>query len=268
VVEPARPISPDKAPIISCIDWACEVIPSAALLLAKSKHDVQVKRQFSPAQMRDLARNYQKTIRGIGIPDDPWLQLTGAVEMVLDSWNTPKTKEYRALMDVSDSWGTAVIIQAMVFGNKKKENFDAFVESLEMTKSIVGKGIGVSGSALAGRAVFSVANINRLRREKPGTPLILIRQDTVPEDIKEISQADGLLTARGGQTSHASLVALRLDKTCVVGCKNLKVYESEERCEIGGHIIRCGDPISIDGRKGLFLRGMHPLKEEVHNLPI
>ncbi len=66
--------------------------------------------------------------------------------------------------------------------------------------------------------------------------MIFIRQDTVPEDIKEISQADGLLTARGGQTSHASLVALRLDKTCVVGCKNLKVYETEERCEIGGQV--------------------------------
>ena len=151
---------------------------------------------------------------------------------------------------------------------KKKENFDAFVESLEMNKAILGKGIGVSGSALAGRAVFSVANINRLRQEEPGTPLILIRQDTVPEDIKEISQADALLTARGGQTSHASLVALRLDKTCVVGCKNLKVFESEERCEISGHTIRCGDPISIDGRKGLFLKGMHPLKKEVHILPI
>jgi len=352
---------------------------------AKAKHDVQVKRQFSPEQMRELALNYQKTIRGIGIgiPDDPWLQLTGAIEMVLDSWNTPKTKEYRALMDVSDAWGTAVIIQAMVFGNtspesgsgvlftahpyrkvrrvalwgdyatedqgedivsglvttypvsveqaeldgrskdlslerrfpkiyqrlrdiardlvyekqwnpqdieftfegpeaedlfmlqsrdmitiKKKENFDAFVESMEMNKAILGKGIGVSGSALAGRAVFTVAHINRLRQEDPGTPLILIRQDTVPEDIKEISQADGLLTARGGQTSHASLVALRLDKTCIVGCKNLKVYETEERCEIGGHTIRFGDPISIDGRKGLFLRGIHPLKKEVHILPI
>jgi pyruvate,orthophosphate dikinase len=50
------------------------------------------------------------------------LQLTGAIEMVLDSWNTPQTKEYRALMDVSDSWGTAVIIQAMVFGNKNPES--------------------------------------------------------------------------------------------------------------------------------------------------
>jgi len=352
---------------------------------AKAKHDVQVKRQFSPDQMRELALEYQKTIRGIGIgiPDDPWLQLTGAIEMVLDSWNTPKTKEYRGLMDVSDAWGTAVIIQAMVFGNnsteagsgvlftahpyrkvrrvalwgdyatadqgedivsglvttypisveqaeldgrskelslerrfpkiyqglrdiardlvyekgwnpqdieftfegpeaddifilqsrdmitiKKKENFDAFVDSLEMNKAILGKGIGVSGSALSGRAVFTVAHINQLRKEDPGTALILIRQDTVPEDIKEISQADGLLTARGGQTSHASLVALRLDKTCIVGCKNLKVYEAEERCEISGHVIRFGDPISIDGRKGLFLRGIHPLKKEVHILPI
>nr|MDA8159672.1 PEP-utilizing enzyme [Desulfobacteraceae bacterium] len=326
---------------------------------AKARHDVQVKRQFSPEQMRDLALNYQKAIRGIGIgiPDDPWLQLTGAIETVLDSWDTPKTKEFRALMDVSDAWGTAVIIQAMVFGNhsqesgsgvlftahpyrkvrrvalwgdyapadqgedivsglvttypisveqaeidgrskdlslerrfpnvyqrlrdiardlvyekqwnpqdieftfegpeaedlfilqtrdmitiKKQENFDTFADSPETSKSILGKGIGVSGSALAGRAVFSVANIARLRQEDPGTPLILIRQDTVPEDIKEISKADGLLTARGGQTSHASLVALRLDKTCVVGCKNLKVYEAEERCEISGQVIRFGDP--------------------------
>lgn len=352
---------------------------------AKAKHDVQIKRQFTPAQMKDLALNYQKTIRGIGIgiPDDPWLQLIAALEMVLNSWDTAKTKSYRTLMDVSDSWGTAVIIQAMVFGNlsaeagsgvlftahpyrkvrrvalwgdyapgdqgedivsglvttypisveqaeidgrskdfalerrfphiyqrlrdiarelvyekhwnpqdieftfegpeaddlyilqtrdmitiKKKENFDAFIDSLEMTKAIIGTGIGVSGSALAGRAVFTVDNITRLRQEDPKSALILVRQDTVPEDIKEISMADGLVTARGGQTSHASVVALRLDKTCVVGCKNLKVYETEERCEISGHIIRFGDQICIDGRKGLFLLGTHPIKKEVHILPI
>jgi pyruvate,orthophosphate dikinase len=151
---------------------------------------------------------------------------------------------------------------------KKKENFDAFQESPAMSKSVLGKGIGVSGSALSGRAVFTVDNINRLRQEDPHTPLILVRQDTVPEDIKEISLADGLLTARGGQTSHASIVALRLDKTCVVGCKNLKVFETEERCEISGRQIRFGDPIAIDGRKGLFLRGTHPIKKEMHILPI
>lgn len=352
---------------------------------AKQRHGVKVKSQFSPEQMMELALNYQKQIRnlGIGIPDDPWLQLTGAVEMVLNSWDAVKTKGYRSLMGVSDAWGTAVIVQAMVFGNlgvesgsgvvftahpyrkvrrvalwgdyalgdqgedivgglvttfpisveqaeidgrpvefalerkspevyekllsiardlvytkewnpqemeftfegpkssdlyilqtrdmitiKKKERFHVFENEELLAGDILGKGIGVSGSALSGLAVFNEKNIRDLREEKPGVPLILIRQDTVPEDIKEISQSDGLLTARGGQTSHASVVTLRLEKTCVVGCHLLHVYESEARCVIGEHTINFGDEISIDGRRGLFLQGRHEVKEEVHILPI
>jgi pyruvate, orthophosphate dikinase len=351
---------------------------------AKARHGVSVKRQFAPAQMKELALDYQRTIRsvGIGIPEDPWLQLTGALEMVLDSWNANKTRDYRSLMDMSEAWGTAVIIQAMVFGNldenagsgvvftahpyrkvrrvalwgdyapgdqgedivsglvatypisveqaeldgrseenslerrfpeiykgllalarelvyekgwnpqeieftfesprsedlyilqtrdmitiKKAESFDVFADPVA-PEAILGKGIGVSGSALAGKAVFTADNIRQLRRQEPDTPLILIRQDTVPEDIKEISMAEGLLTARGGQTSHASVVAIRLEKTCVVGCNALKVFENEERCEIDGQVIRFGDPVSIDGRKGVFLKGMHPVRKEVHILPI
>ena len=79
---------------------------------------------------------------------------------------------------------------------------------------------------------------------------------------------DGLLTARGGQTSHASVVTLRLEKTCAVGCNALKVYETEERAEIAGQEIKFGDEISIDGRKGLFLKGSHPVRKEIHILPI
>ena len=143
------------------------------------------------------------------------------------------------------------------------------LESLfDLGRHILGKGIGVSGSALAGRAVFTAANIRQLRSEDPQSALILIRQDTVPEDIKEISLADGLLTSRGGQTSHAAVVATRLEKTCVVGCNALKVVETGEYCEINGQVIRMGDPVSIDGRKGLFLLGRHPVKNEVHILPI
>jgi pyruvate,orthophosphate dikinase len=350
---------------------------------AKARHGVAIKRQFTPAQMRELALEYQQKIiaNQIVIPDDPWLQLVGAVDLVLQSWNTAKTREYRSLMDVSDSWGTAVIVQAMVFGNlgvasgsgvvftahpyrkvrrvalwgdyavgvqgedivsglvatypvsveqaeldgrsaemamevrfpevynklldisrelvyekrwnpqeieftfegpraedfyllqtrdmitiKKKESFQVFACDIE--PHILGYCIGVSGSAMSGRAVFTADNIRQLRREDPNTPLILIRQDTVPEDIKEIALVDGLLTARGGQTSHASVVTLRLEKTCAVGCNALKVYESEERAEIGGQEIRFGDAISIDGRKGLLLKGTYPIRKEVHILPI
>jgi pyruvate,orthophosphate dikinase len=350
---------------------------------AKVKYGVKIKMQFTPAQMRELALEYQKIIvaNHIVIPEDPWLQLIGAVEMVLQSWDTEKTQEYRSLMDVSEYWGTAVIVQAMVFGNiggesgsgvvftahpyrkvrrvalwgdygvgvqgedivsglvatypvsveqaeldgraaemamevkfpavynrlleisrelvyekhwnpqeieftfegpraedfyllqtrdmitiKKKESFLVFAG--DITPDILGHGIGVSGSAMSGRAVFSAENIRQLRKDDPQTSLILIRQDTVPEDIKEIAMVDGLLTARGGQTSHASVVALRLEKTCAVGCNALKVYESEERAEIGGQVIKFGDAISIDGRKGLLVKGAHPIGKEIHILPI
>lgn len=81
-----------------------------------------------------------------------------------------------------------------------------------------------------------------------------------------ISQTDGLLTSRGGQTSHASVVAVRLEKTCVVGCKSLRVYE--RYCEINGQRIESGDHVSIDGRSGLVLIGSHAVREEMHILPI
>jgi pyruvate, orthophosphate dikinase len=352
---------------------------------AKARHQVSLKRHFSPEQMRDLALSYQKLIRkrGLGIPDDPWLQLVNAIELVLDSWDTDKAIDYRKIMDVSDAWGTAVIVQAMVFGNrsdkagsgvvftahpyrkvqrvalwgdyaygdqgedivsglvtscavsveqaqldgraveetlerrfpaiyarllaisrelvyekrwnpqeieftfegpepddlyllqtrdmitiKKKEHLNVFVESGELEESYLGQGVGVSGSALSGLAVFTEENINELRRRSPKVPLILIRQDTVPEDIKVINMADGLLTSRGGQTSHASVVAVRLEKTCVVGCKLLRVYETGQYCEIGGHRIGFGDAVSIDGRTGSVLRGLHTTREEFHILPI
>jgi pyruvate,orthophosphate dikinase len=151
---------------------------------------------------------------------------------------------------------------------KKKERFYVFQNEDQLADYILGKGIGVSGSALSGLAVFNEKNVRDLREKHPDMPLILIRQDTVPEDVKEIAMADGLLTSRGGQTSHASVVALRLEKTCVVGCHALQVYEAEERCVIGGRVIRLGDPVAIDGRKGLFLHGLHEVKVEVHILPI
>ena len=149
---------------------------------------------------------------------------------------------------------------------KQKEHFSVFVEAEELAEAVLGKGIGVSGSALSGKAVFTEEDIARLRTEEPETPLILIRQDTVPEDITVISLADGLLTSRGGQTSHASVVAVRLEKTCVVGCRQLRVYE--RHCEINGHRIEFGDHVSIDGRSGIVLKGHHPIREEMHILPI
>jgi len=131
----------------------------------------------------------------------------------------------------------------------------SFDTSSEDTMAFIGHGIGVSGGAMSGRVVFSLEEIHKWRQKEPGTALILVRNDTVPDDIQEIYEADGLLTARGGSTSHAAIVAHRLDKTCVVGCPNLICAEKERRCAFDRNGLRSGDWISIDGAEGSVYLG-------------
>jgi pyruvate,orthophosphate dikinase len=126
---------------------------------------------------------------------------------------------------------------------------------------VLGHGIGVSGGAMAGRVVFTLEEIETWRKAEPGTALILVRGDTVPDDIKEIFAADGLLTARGGLTSHAAVVAHRLDKTCVVGCGDMVCNERDKKCLFGPVQLGSGDPISLDGQEGSVYQGLIPVKE-------
>lgn len=146
---------------------------------------------------------------------------------------------------------------------EERPRVQVFENPEELSRYFLGKGIGVAGGALSGRVVFDLEDIRRMRQEDPEAPLILLRYDTVPDDIKEISQADGLLTARGGQTSHAAIVASRLGKTCVVGCEVMAIDEENKRARFNGYTVRLGDWISIDGLKGNVYLGKHPVKEVV-----
>lgn len=128
-------------------------------------------------------------------------------------------------------------------------------------KRFLGHGIGVSGGAMSGRAVFSLEEIDLWRSREPGTSLILIRGDTVPDDIREIFAADGLLTARGGVTSHAAVTAHRMGKTCVVGCEDLICNESERIFIFHHAVVKSGDYISLDGRGGSVYLGEMKVKE-------
>lgn len=125
----------------------------------------------------------------------------------------------------------------------------------------LGHGIGVSGGAMSGRIVFSLDEIYKWKHLEPDNFLVLIRSDTVPDDILEIDAADGLLTARGGLTSHAAVVAHRLGKTCVVGCGNLMCNEKERRCVVSKKVIKSGDYISIDGREGSVYYGAMKIRK-------
>ena len=126
----------------------------------------------------------------------------------------------------------------------------------------LGHGIGIGGGALTGRVVFSLEEIDEWRKEEPETNLILARSDTVPDDIREIYAADGLLTARGGVTSHASVVAHRLGKTCVVCVGELVCNEKQKSFTLRDRCLTSGDFISIDGREGSVYLGKLKINEE------
>ncbi len=350
----------------------------------KARHGVEKKRQFTGHQMREMALAYKKALedRNIRIEEDPWAQLETAIHRVIYSWDSGKARDYREIMGISDDWGTAVIVQAMVFGNlgpdagsgvlftanptkrmrrvvlwgdytamnqgedivaglvttypisreqreesgrygeptleeefpeiyralegvckmlvydkgwnpqeieftfegpdpdslyilqtrdmvtmRRSETMPVFVASTDLHEHYLGKGTGVSGGALSGRAVFTLEEIHRWRKREPETPLILIRSDTVPDDIKEISLSDGLLTAKGGQTSHAAIVALRLGKTCVVGTGGLRLLSEKGPCKIHDVVIREGDFLSMDGRGGSIYLGRHPVEHKTLGPP-
>ncbi|MBN1841816.1 MAG: hypothetical protein JW883_05985 [Deltaproteobacteria bacterium] len=342
----------------------------------KVRYAVDRKREFTPEQMRETALAYRQTLSAAGVVliDDPHEQLFQAIRQVSYSWNSDKARTYRDIMGISDDWGTAVIVQCMIYGNlhhqagsgvvfthkphasldkitlwgdyttgnqgedvvsglvrtdsvsleqkiaqgrdqdhaleevfpeifgalrevskslvyqkgwsaqeieftfegptadklyilqsrdmivSQEKRQPAFVPSSKLKGDLLTKGVGVSGGALNGRAVFSLDHISHFRSLEPETRLILIRFDTVPDDIREISAADGLLTSRGGATSHASIVAHQLEKTCVVGCSNLMVYEKAGYGIVSDHTIQRGDFLSIDGRNGFVYKGQHEIQ--------
>ncbi len=342
---------------------------SAVMDRYKRKYGRTVKREFSPMEIRELSRAYREVLRAhsIEFSESPREQLFTAIRLVVESWESAKARTYREIMMLSDNWGTAVSVQAMVFGNldthsgagvlfthdprtsedkvepvgdftwgnqgedvvgglvktlpiserqriregketsleaifprvyKKlleisrklvyenhwapqeleftfqgeseegvyvlqarnmtpriKRCYPVFKKSEELKSSYLGSGIGVSGGAISGLAAFDLESIERIKKERPDKAVILIRSDTVPDDIHEISVADGVLTAKGGATSHAAIVAHRLGKTCVVGLSRMRVRDSEKTCIIDGYSVKAGDAISLDGRSGAVYSG-------------
>lgn len=148
------------------------------------------------------------------------------------------------------------LLQSRDMAMRERKRVFTFDLDGKTKESLLGHGIGVSGGAMSGRIVFSLQEIDKWRTKEPDTSLILVRGDTVPDDIREIYAADGLLTARGGVTSHAAVVAHGLGKTCVVGCGNLICNETAKNCMFNQALFKSGDHLSIDGREGSVYRGL------------
>jgi pyruvate,orthophosphate dikinase len=127
---------------------------------------------------------------------------------------------------------------------------------------LVGTGIGIGGGAVNGIIAFDLEDIKYLTDKYPYEKIILIRPDTVPDDIEMIFECDALLTARGGATSHAAVTAVQLGKICIVNCKQLMVVEGEKKCRINCVEFHSGDKISIDASLGNIYSGHHPVSLE------
>ena len=120
-------------------------------------------------------------------------------------------------------------------------------------KKIIGKGLPASPGAAVGSVVFSAEDAEM--EVKKGKKVILVRVETSPEDIHGMNVAQGILTARGGMTSHAAVVARGMGKCCVAGVQDLVVDYAKQKFTLGGQIVKKGEVISLDGTKGEIILG-------------
>ena len=126
--------------------------------------------------------------------------------------------------------------------------FDATALKNADKNNVVGKGIAASPGAAAGTIVFTAEDA--VTEGKKGKKVILVRLETSPEDIEGMKYAQGILTVRGGQTSHAAVVARGMGTCCVSGCGEIKMDEEHKRFTLAGKVYKEGDELSLDGSTG------------------
>ncbi|MEU1848560.1 pyruvate, phosphate dikinase [Streptomyces sp. NPDC019990] len=134
--------------------------------------------------------------------------------------------------------------------------FPRFDESAKVAQA--GRGIAASPGAAVGKAVFD--SYTAVKWSRSGEKVILIRRETNPDDLDGMIAAEGILTSRGGKTSHAAVVARGMGKTCVCGAEELEVDTKRRRMTVpGGHVVEEGDVVSIDGSTGKVYLGEVPV---------
>ena len=354
----------------------------------KAKKGVTLDSELTAEDLHELAELFKAEYKakiGSEFPTDPKVQLMEAIKAVFRSWDNERANIYRRDNDIPYSWGTAVNVQAMVFGNMGEtsgtgvaftrdpatgekhlmgeflmnaqgedvvagvrtpqkidrlkevmpEAYEKFVDichtleehyrdmqDMEFTiedrklymlqtrngkrtaqaalriacdlvdekmiteeqavamidprnldtllhpqfdakklkaTSPVARALGASPGAACGKAVFTADDAKEWAEK--GEKVILVRLETSPEDIEGMKAAEGILTARGGMTSHAAVVARGMGKCCVSGCTEMVMDEANKQFTLGGKLYKEGDFISLDGSTGNIYDGIIPTVE-------
>ncbi len=351
-------------------------------ILEKKKEQLKIKQdtELNAGDLKDLVRLFKKAYQEEtreGFPDDPYEQLTKTINAVFNSWNNPRAVKYRRLNEIRGLLGTAVNVQAMVFGNMgdtsgtgvcftrnpstgenkfygeflinaqgedvvagirtpepledlakqwpaiykqllairaKLEKHYRDMQDIEFTiqeeklfilqtrngkrtaqaavriaveivkeglisqdqailrvdpkqldqllhptfdpkekKEIIARGLPASPGAATGKVVFNAEDAESWAAK--GESVILVRIETSPEDIGGMHAAKGILTARGGMTSHAAVVARGMGKCCVAGAGELHINYETKQFSVGSAVIKEGDSLSLDGSLGQVYAG-------------
>src|SRR5205807_7212020 len=127
----------------------------------------------------------------------------------------------------------------------------------DLNKRRLATGISAVPGAAVGKAVFTAHEAEEWAQG--GQKVILVRRETSPEDVGGMFVAQGILTATGGKTSHAAVVARGWGKCCVVGCEQLDIDYAEKRLRVNGRVVRQGDWITLDGSEGAVYTEAMPL---------
>jgi len=352
----------------------------------KAERKIKQDSSLSVDDLNDIIKKYKQIIRrktGEAFPDDPYIQLRMARDAVFRSWNNPRAISYRRLNNIPTDLGTAVNVQAMVFGNmgnnsgtgvgftrnpatgdkefygeyllnaqgedvvagvrtpqpikdlkhempaaydrlkkitsslekhyRDVQDFEFTVENgtlymlqtrtgkrtteaalkiaVDMVKErlitkeealmriepaqldqllhprldpdakfeVIAKGLPASPGAASGEVHFTPEDVVEVARN--GKKAILVRQETNPDDIEGMHAAVGILTSRGGMTSHAAVVARGMGKCCVAGCEAARVREAKKQVQIGKLIIKEGEVITLNGSTGEVIYGKMPTIE-------
>ena len=130
-----------------------------------------------------------------------------------------------------------------------------FVPEALKAGEVIGSALPASPGAAAGKVYFTADEAKDAGKGGRGERVILVRLETSPEDIEGMHAAQGILTVRGGMTSHAAVVARGMGTCCVSGCGEIKIYEEAKVFELGGHTFHEGDYISLDGSTGKIYKG-------------
>src|SRR5664280_1494522 len=231
------------------------------------------------AELVELYKKRLQQERGEPFPQDPHEQLWGAIGAVFGSWMNQRANTYRRLHNIPESWGTAVNVQAMVFGNMgetsatgvaftrnpstgEKKLYGEFLINAQGEDVVAGirtpQEISEAARVEAGSDKPSMENTlpkAYAELKSDGRKVILVRVETSPEDIHGMHAAEGILTTRGGMTSHAAVVARGMGKPCVSGAGTLRVDYAAGTMTAGGQTFKKGDLITVDGSTGQVLAG-------------